>query len=105
MAPLLNTFNIRNSTDLLRNLQDTPMQPHYKLASLDIANLYSNIPIDETRIILTNILNHHGTGPQTQQELLMWYNIITRQNYFIHNHVITQRDSLAMGATSSGLIA
>jgi hypothetical protein len=106
MAPLLNTFNIRNTTDLLRNLQDTPMHPHFKLASLDITNLYSNILMGETRIILTSILKHHGTDPQTQQELLMWYSIITGQNYFIHNHkIITQRDGLTMGAPSSGLIA
>jgi hypothetical protein len=105
MAPLPNTFNI-STKDLFRNLQDTPMQPHYKLASLDITNLYSNIPIDETRIILANTLEHHGTDPQTQQELLIWYNITTGQNYFVYNHnVITQRDGLAIGDLSSGLIA
>ena len=36
----------------------------------------------------------------------MWYDIITRQNYFSHNQDITsQHDGLAMGAPSSGLIA
>jgi hypothetical protein len=36
----------------------------------------------------------------------MWYDVTTRQNYFIHKHVIiSQHDVLAMGAPSSGLIA
>ena len=36
----------------------------------------------------------------------MWYDVITRQNYFTHNNeTITQYDGLAMGAPSSGLIA
>jgi hypothetical protein len=36
----------------------------------------------------------------------MWYNIITKQNYFTLNQdLITQHDGFAMGAPSSGLIA
>jgi hypothetical protein len=36
----------------------------------------------------------------------MWYDVITRQNYFTHNHdILSQHDGLAMGAPSSGLIA
>jgi hypothetical protein len=72
-----------------------PMHPHYKLASLVISNLYSNIPIHDTKMILDN--KHSGTDTQTQQELLMWY-IITRQNYFAHKNIMTQQDGLAMGA-------
>jgi hypothetical protein len=82
------------------------MPPHFTLASLDITNLYSNVPVKETRTILANTLKYNQTDPQTQQELLMWYDIITKQNYFTHNQdIITQHDGLAMGAPSSGLIA
>jgi hypothetical protein len=36
----------------------------------------------------------------------MWYNVITRHNYFIHNHdIISQNNGFAMGAPSSGPIA
>jgi len=45
-------------------------------------------------------------NPQAQQEILKWYDIITRQNYFTHNNdIISQYNGLAMGAQSSGLIA
>jgi len=33
IAPLPNTFNIKDTTELLQNLQDTVMSPHYTFAS------------------------------------------------------------------------
>jgi hypothetical protein len=82
------------------------MLPHYNLASLDITNLYSNIPVQETRTILANILNQKLVAPQTQRELLKWFDVITKQNYFAHKkQIVIQHDGLAMGAPSSGLIA
>jgi len=59
------------------------MLPHYNLASLDIINLYSNIPVKETKVIFSNILTHNLTAPQIQQELLRWFDIITEQNYVL----------------------
>jgi hypothetical protein len=106
IAPLLNTFNIKNTKVLIQKLQDTPISPHFTFASLDITNLYSNIPVTETRTILANILKHNLTEPQTWHELLKWYDIITRQNYFNNNQdIIIQYDGLVMGATSSSIIA
>jgi len=52
------------------------------------------------------MLTQNIVDPQTQQELLQWYDVITKQNYFINNNdIIIQHDGLAMGAPSSGLIA
>jgi hypothetical protein len=106
LAPLPNSFNLKNSQDLLKNLEATPMLPHYTLASLDITNLYSNIPVKETRVILASILQQSLIPHKAQQELLNWYDIITKQNYFAHKEqIVVQHDGLAMGAPSSGLIA
>jgi len=106
ITPLSNAFNIKNTQDLIQNLNDTLLLPHYSLASLDITNLYSNIPVIETRTILTDILKHGLVTPQTQQKIFKWYNVITRQNYFAHNKgIVIQYDGLTMGAPSSGLIA
>jgi len=54
------------------------MLPHHKLVSLDITNRYTNIPVKETKMILTKILTHSPTTPQTQQELFSWYDVITK---------------------------
>ena len=48
LAPPPHTYNISNTTDLINELKDTPTPPHYGLASLDIENLYTNIPVTET---------------------------------------------------------
>jgi hypothetical protein len=48
LSPLPHVFNIKNIYDLIWNLNDTPLLLHYTLASLDITNLYSNIPVTQT---------------------------------------------------------
>ena len=58
LTPLPYAFNILNTQDLMQNIKDTPMLPHYTLASLDITNLYSNIPIIDTKMILNDMLIH-----------------------------------------------
>jgi hypothetical protein len=79
-------FKIKNTTDLLQNLQDTPMSPRYTFVSLDITNLYSNIPTIETKMILTDTLKYYQTDPKTQQEILMWYDIIRQNMQVLHHH-------------------
>ena len=106
IAPLPNAVNIKNTQDLIQNLKDTPKLPHYSLASLDSTNLHSNIPVIETRTILTDMLKYELVNPQTQQEILKWYDVIAKQDYFAHNkNTVIQYDGLAMDAPSSGLIA
>ena len=57
-------------------------------------------------MILANILQQRLIPPRTQQELLKWYDVITKQNYFTQKEqIVVQHDGLAMGAPSSGLIA
>jgi len=85
IAPLPDAFNIKNTLDLIQNFNDIPLLPHYSLASLDITNLYSNMPVNETRTILTDMLKHELVTTQTQQEILKWYDVIVQQNYFAHN--------------------
>ena len=82
------------------------MNTQFTFASPDITNLYTNILVKETKTILANTMKYHQTDPQTQKEILRWYDVITWQNYFTHNWgIITQKDGLTMGAPSSGLIA
>jgi hypothetical protein len=106
IAPLPNTYTLRNTRDLIKKLQDTPILPQFTLASLDISSLYTNIPVKETKDIIASALEANKTEPQITQELLKWYDTITHQNYFSNSgKIIIQQDGLAMGAPSSGLIA
>jgi hypothetical protein len=65
LAPLPHSFNVKNAQDLLNDLENTPMLPYHKLASLDITNLYTNIPVKETKKILTNILTQPNDPTNT----------------------------------------
>jgi len=85
MAPLPYTHNIENATDLLKKLENTPILPHFTLASLHISNLYTNIPVKETREIIANNRDNNNTEPETKHVLLNWYDTITNQNYFSNN--------------------
>jgi hypothetical protein len=79
-APLPNAFNVKNTKELIQNFKDTPWLPHFTFASLDIKNIYPNIPLKESKTILENMLTQNIVDPQTQQELLHWYDVITKQN-------------------------
>jgi hypothetical protein len=51
-------------------------------------------------------MGHILKDTQIQQELLNWYDVITKENNFINNNdIIIQNDGLAMGAPSSSIIA
>ena len=105
LAPLPNAFNVEDSKDLIHKLNHTPILPHFHLASLDITNKYTNIPIAETQTMFANILKQNLVDPQTQQELMKWYETISKQNYFSYNNILIQKEGLAVGAPSSSLIA
>jgi len=45
--PLPYTFNVENTVQLMNDLADLPYDRNIKFASLDINNMYSNIPIKE----------------------------------------------------------
>ena len=106
LAPLPNTFNITNSPDLINQLRQTPFTPSTSLASLHISNMYSNIPITDTKKILDDITRNNFVDTDTRKELLTWHDTITQQNYFQHKENISiQKEGLAMGAPSSGILS
>ena len=104
--PLPNTHNVENTRDLIEKLKHTLISPHFRFASLDITNLYTNIPIKETRDILLDKLEQNNTDPKQTQEQMKRFDTITSQNCYTHNGKRQiQNDGLAMGAPSSGLIS
>jgi hypothetical protein len=71
--------------------------------SLDITNMFCNIPCNETKQILKNMLSSNTTDV-TSSEILNCFDVITKQNYFTHgDKTITQTDGLAMGPPPLGL--
>jgi len=50
--PLPNVFNVRNLIQLMEDLKDIPINKNTRLASFDIAKMYSNAPTDELTSII-----------------------------------------------------
>jgi hypothetical protein len=106
LAPLPDKYKLGNTTDLIMRLHDTPILPQFALASLDITNLYTNVPVAETRKIIATNLEDNQVDPKIRHELLKWYDTITQKNYFSNKgEIFIQKDGLAMGAPTSGLRA
>jgi hypothetical protein len=64
LAPLPNTYNIENTRDLIEKLKHTPISPNVRFASLDITNLHTNIPVKETRDVLSSKLEQNNIAPK-----------------------------------------
>jgi len=106
LASLPYAYNIKKKSQLIQELKQTPLTPTSAFASLNITNMYSNIPIEETKHILYNSITHNAIDQHTITELINWYEIVTQQNYFENNdQIILQKDGLAMGAPSSSIIS
>jgi len=64
LAPLPFTFNVKNTRHLIQELKQTPLTPTSRFASLDISNMYSNVPTKESRLILEDLLSHNTVDPK-----------------------------------------
>ena len=77
------------------------------MASFDITNLYTNVPVDETMVILRNsLIATNRLGRNKIDELMQLLKTILKQNYFSYdNEYFMQEDGLAMGSPLSGVLA
>jgi hypothetical protein len=55
--PLPCIFNIKNSVHLMKDLLQIPYNSHLGLASLDISNMYPNIPTKKLTPLITSLCN------------------------------------------------
>jgi len=104
--PLPNTFNIKNSTQLMIDLNEIPITQHLHLASFDIKDMYTSIPTKNLPRILNLICNQTLVPKKFQQQLTAMLRTILKQNYFQYNsHIYKQKSGLAMGAPSSSILS
>ena len=71
------------------------------MGSLDVDFLFTNIPLEETINICTNLLynNEDVIEGINKSEFKNLLSLATQESYFIFNHVLyKQQDGLAMGS-------
>ena len=102
---LANHNTIINSTNLALDLIKFNINKNHRLITLDIKDLYVNIPISET-IDITRIQLLKHNSPEITTQICRILETILQQNYLITQEQIYQPDKgIAMGSPISGTIA
>ena len=90
----------------MNDLTDIPYDQNLKLASLDISNMYSNIPTKEVLKIITILCEKNNVDTKTTQDITRIAQTLLRQNYFrFRDNIYIQNEGLAMGATTSSILS
>ena len=99
--------SIVKNTDFINRVKSVELQPKHKLASLDITDLYTNIPvIDTLQILRNNLSDSRCMNTQMINELINLLEVVLKQNYFTFDGLFYFQDGgLAMGSPLSVLLA
>jgi len=104
--PLPNIYNVQNSVQLMRDLSDIPFVPGLKLASLDISDMYTNIPTEDIINIISNLCEVHNLDKTLTKDILTITRLIVTQNYFwFKDNMYIQKKGLAIGAPTSSIFS
>ena len=83
---LPNTYTVQNSNEMVRELQKLQIGKYHKMITLDIKDLYVNLPkqgiIQSTAIWM----ERNKVGTDIKKKILQLLKIITEQNYFQYNN-------------------
>ena len=101
-----NKYNIKNTVNLTEQLKDIKITNKTKIISLDIKNLYTNIPINETLDIIRDQLKLLNQDDDKTNQIISLLELTLKQNYFKYNNVYYyQKDGLPMGSPISSIIS
>ena len=99
-------YNIINSNKLATTLKTLKINKQMKFISLDIKDMYSNIPVQETIKIIQNQLNIINTDQEETEQLISLLRSSLDQNYFeFDNQYYLQSEGLPMGGPLSSIIS
>jgi hypothetical protein len=97
--------NVKDSITLSNDLAKLRKDENHRMITLDIKDLYVNIPIKETLTITKSLLLEHNDEHTTKQILTLLETIL-QQNYFSFQNNTYQREKVvSMGSPISNTIA
>jgi hypothetical protein len=100
--PLPYAFNVENTVQLMKDLRAIPYDRNMKFASLDLNNMYSNIPTNELMSILGNICENNNIERETTRDIMISAQVLIGQNYFQYQDTTyVQTEGLAMGVPTT----
>jgi hypothetical protein len=90
----------------MEDLIQIPYINHLKLASLDIINIYPNIPTKRLAQLITSTCNWNNVNKKVEWEIIKLMRFLLKQNYFQFNcKFYTQTNGLTMGAPTSSILS
>lgn len=104
---LKENHSLKNTYEFIENTKNLKVPHNTRMASLDIVNMYANVPIDETlEIVEHNLIRSKVYNIEIIDDIMRLLRVVLRQNYFSFNDTFYhQKDGLAMGSPLSGLLA
>jgi len=90
----------------MNEVSDIPFTTDLHLASLDMADMYSNIPTDDIEHIIRSMCIHQDVNTELMSEILTITKTVLSQNYYGYNdRTYIQPKGLAMGSPSSSVLS
>ena len=103
---LKNNHSTKSCTEFIDKLKNIQIKPNYRIASFDIVDLYTNIPVQDTiNILKYNLIVANIRSPDEINEITALLEVVLNQNYFIFDgKYYIQKKGLAMESPLSGLL-
>jgi hypothetical protein len=99
------TYSLKNSLQCAQTINNMSFETNRKMMSLNITDLYTNIPIREVTNIKST-LEGSALSSNIQDELIMLVKTTMTQNYFeIDNSFWQQHEGTPMGSPISSMLA
>ena len=96
----------KNSVQLTKSLSEIPLCSQSRFVFLDIKDMYTNIPINETLDIIKNQLQGLQYDSTIFHQLITLLSVSLKQNYFRYNqNFYEQTDGLPMSSPLSPIMS
>jgi len=100
------TYTVSNSYELCEKIKTVQVPPNARLISFDVTNLFTNVPVHESKQLVQDILNESSCDKLVKDEFMILFDTCLKQNYFRFNNVFyKQLHGLSMGSPISPLVA
>jgi len=103
---LPNTYTVKNSYEIVQELNNIQVNKHNRMITLDIKDLYVNLPVKNILQVHKFWLNKHYNNNTITEQTLYLLKVILKQNYIQYNNQFFQPEkAIAMGSPISSTIA
>ncbi|XP_044757815.1 uncharacterized protein LOC123315969 [Coccinella septempunctata] len=99
-------FSVDNSLDLIRRIKDLQIPENTMLASFDVSNLFTSVPVPQTLKIFKNRLIDSPLSDDLTECAYQLTELCLQQNFFnFEGEIFSQQKGLSMGNCLSPLFA